>query len=111
MTTYIEQDCTIEHNGQTFEAGGAVVTPDFAIGYVKDHKSAMSERGVITDWHGNEIGKIVACTSTWPVHSWMGNRMHQIEARIDGVLYTGRAIGDVHGVSGIIWRGRRKASQ
>lgn len=26
MTTYIEQDCTIEHEGRKFESGGAVVT-------------------------------------------------------------------------------------
>ena len=49
MTTYIETDCTFTHEGRTFEAGGAVVTPDHIIAY-------PGANGVLTDWHGSAIG-------------------------------------------------------
>lgn len=33
--TYVETDCTFTHRGRAFEAGGAVVTTEYAIGYVQ----------------------------------------------------------------------------
>ncbi len=94
----IEQDCTIEHGGKTFEAGGAIVAPDFCIAYI-------GPNGALNDWHGRKIGTI-RVRSSWRVSSWMGTHMHQIEATVDGVTYTGRSFGE-----GMIYRGRRKARQ
>jgi hypothetical protein len=95
MTTYIEEDCTFTHEGRTFEAGGAVVTPDFAIGYVRDLKA-------ITNWHGDQVlGNITAVKSWRTSRSYVSDRQYQITARISGVLYTGRS-----GGSGMIWRGK-----
>ena len=50
MSTFVEQKCTIEHNGRTFSSGGAVVTPDHAIGYLSSDSRSMN------DWHGNRLG-------------------------------------------------------
>ena len=84
--------------GVHVEAVGAVVTPDVIVAY-------PGTGGVLGDWHGNRIGSWEQVAS-WPVHSWMGSRMFQIEALVDGVLYTGRGFG-----VGMIYRGKRKAKQ
>ena len=114
MTTYVEQDCTVTHEGRTFEAGGAVVTPEYAIGYVKGIEQRDNEhftffRGgfwghiEITDWHGNTLGH-GRITHSWCVLS--SSYMHQVEATINGVKYTGRTQGN-----GMIWKGKRMAKQ
>lgn len=95
---YVETDCTIEHEGRTFESGGAIVTPDAIIAY-------PARDGVLTDWHSRPIGTWKQIAS-WPVDSYIGSTMYQIEARVNGVVYTGRGFG----VS-CIYRGKRKASQ
>ncbi len=93
--TYIEKDCCIEHEGKKFCAGGAVVTEEFIIAYPTDD-------GILTDWHGSKIGTWRE-VGRWRINSYMGSHMLQIEARVNGVLYTGRGFG----VS-CIYRGRRK---
>ena len=93
---YIEQNCCIEHKGYKFCAGGAVVTSKYIIAYPGDH-------GVLNDWHGNAIGHW-RTVGRWPVYSYSGSHMHQIEARVDGVIYTGRGFG-----RGMIYKGKRKA--
>lgn len=98
METYVETDCTITHDGQVFESGGAVVTPDRLIAY-------PGANGTLTDWHGNAIGTWKS-TASWRVDSFIGTHMHQIEARVDGVDYTGRGFG-----KGMLYRGKRKARQ
>ena len=95
---YVETDCTIEHEGRTFEAGGAIVTPDRILAY-------PGEGGVLTDWHGRQLGTWRE-VARWRVHSWIGSHMCQIEARVDGVTYTGRGFG-----VGCIYRGKRKAER
>lgn len=110
---YVEQDCTIEHEGRTFEAGGAVVTDQYAIGYVKDNEdtkyvNVWANRGNITDWHGNFLGGITRSKSfkQWNPSAGYYITMHQITARIDGIYYTGRSQGN-----GMIWKGKRCAKQ
>ena len=49
MNTYIEQDCTFEHEGRKFTSGGAVVADDVLIAYPGDH-------GMLNDWHGKPLG-------------------------------------------------------
>lgn len=49
IASYVETDCTIEHEGRKFESGGAIVADKFITAYLgKDAK--------LTDWHGKQIG-------------------------------------------------------
>lgn len=84
------------HEGQEFAYLGAVITPEYAVGYPK--------HGVLTSWGGETLGSC-RVVSSWPVRSCVGSRMYQIEATINGRTYTGRGLGD-----GMIWKGRAKRS-
>lgn len=95
---FVEKDCTIEHQGRKFTSGGAVVTKDFIVGY-------PAKDGIITDWHGNKIGTWRE-TSRWRVNSHMGSHMLQIEAKVNGITYTGRGFGE-----GMIYNGKAKKSR
>lgn len=96
---HVEQNCTFTHQGKAFTAGGAVVTPQHLIAY-------PGKDGVLTDWHGRQLGTWKSVAS-WPMpRSWVSNTMHQIEAVVDGVTYTGRGCG-----VGMIFRGKRKATK
>ena len=106
--TYIETDCTIQRDGQSFEATGAVVTDNYAIAYIETGENFKDMRfaGIIidlTDWHGNLIGHGTV-RSHW--RNQYGSYMYQVEGRINGVRYTGRTAGH-----GMIWRGKRCAKQ
>jgi hypothetical protein len=99
---YVEQDCAYVHQGRAFTSGGAIVTPEWAVGYL----DKRGGRHVVTTWHGAELGpaRIVA---TWRTPtSYVSDRMHQVEATIGGIRYTGRTAG-----TGMIWKGRRMARQ
>lgn len=101
MTTdrYVEPNCSIEHNGTTFEAGGAYVDDKFIIAY-------PSSGGILTNWHGERMGTW-RTKSKWRVNSYIGTHMHQIVATLDdGRTYTGRGFG-----VGMSFRGKRVASQ
>lgn len=110
---YVERDCVIEHEGRKFEAGGAVVTPDYVIGYVGKpvgdgmgcERFGDASRRELTDWRGNRIGHI-ALGAGWRVRSYIGSRMYQAYATVDGVTYTGRTFGE-----GMSFRGKRCAKQ
>lgn len=97
MQAYVEQNCTIEHNGRTFTSGGAVVTPDYIVAYVGDFLlsglTGQRDTRKLTDWHGNVIG---TCTlaSSWRINSYISDRMYQIYATVDGRRYTGRGCGE-----------------
>jgi hypothetical protein len=100
QTPFIEQDCTIEHEGHKFTSGGAVVTDDYIIAYVGKHNAddyAPEHCGPhylrdLTDWHGNRIGGCYL-SSSWRVRSFMGDYMYQIYATVNGKRYTGRGMG------------------
>lgn len=78
---YVEQDCTIEHNGQTFEAGGAVVTNDIIYGYVVDR--------TIRNWHGDTI--LLRITRTNTTRMWQGARLTAVWAvDADGQRWFGK---------------------
>lgn len=47
----------------------------------------------LTDFHGAQIGTCTLATS-WRVNSYIGSRMYQIYARVDGRDYTGRGFGE-----------------
>ena len=96
----------IVHEGREFASGGAFVSPSHAVGYPDFPRFAdrvqESRTGRMKAWDGTDLGscRIVA---SWPVRSWVGSRMYQIEATIDGRTYTGRGFG-----SGMLWRGKAK---
>ena len=99
---YIETNCTIEHEGKSFEAGGAFVNENYAVGYVGEllnvNTSGTAMRvtngtRALTNWHGEQIGTCYISTG-WPIRSYIGSRMYQIYARINGVDYTGRGFGE-----------------
>jgi len=93
----IERDCTVTHEGKTFESGGAVVTPLWCVAYM----SADMTR--VTDWHGNDLGAARIVTSWRTPQSYVSSRQYQVEATINGIRYTGRTAG-----GGMLWRGRAK---
>ena len=96
--TYVEKNCCIVHEGRKLCAGGAVVTEGYIVAYPQ-------KRGTLTDWRGRKIGTWREIAS-WPISSPYSPVMYQIEAKVDGVLYTGRGLG-----ISMIYRGKRKASQ
>jgi hypothetical protein len=96
---YVETNCVFEHDGRAFESGGAVVTSDYLIAY-------PATDGILNDWHGRQLGTWRSVASWRIFNSWQGERMHQIEAVVNGIRYTGRGFGE-----SMIYRGRRKAGQ
>ncbi len=106
---YIEKGCTFKHEGQTFEAGGAMVTDSYAIGYFKQRVQSETEvitYDQITDWHGETLTTKAFVKSFWPIHSHMSSHMYQVHAKINDIWYSGRTLGN-----GMIWRGKRMAGQ
>ena len=91
---YIEKDCVFKHEGKSFVAGGAIVTPHCLVGY-------LAKDGIIQDWHGKFLG-VYAITATWKINSYISNVMHQVIASVNGVKYTGRSCG-----VGMIFKGKR----
>lgn len=99
QTPYVETNCIIKHNGKQFEAGGAVITDQYCVGY-------LCEGNRLSDWHGNTIGNYII-TATWKTpHSFVSSTMHQVQAIVNGVAYTGRSAG-----VGRIFKGKRIANQ
>lgn len=110
--TYIEENCTITHEGKSYSADGAVVTSEYVIGYTKFSRDETRVNGrmiapmngtpvEITDWHGNKIGS-GWITRSWRRFSYISIFQYQIQAMINGVWYTGRSAG-----SGMIWKAKR----
>ena len=96
---YIEKDCTVSFQGNTYENAGAFVSPKHIVAYLGDN-------GALTDWHGKRLGAYWI-TATWKTpRSWVSSTMHQVLATVDGVQYTGRSTG-----KGMIFQGRRSSQQ
>ncbi len=93
---YVETDCTIRHEGRAYTAGGAVVTEDRIAAY-------LAPDGVLTDWHGQPLGTWREVARWRTPRSYVSSYMLQVEARVDGVLYTGRSAGVQ-----MLYRGKRK---
>jgi hypothetical protein len=91
---YIEKDCVVEHAGRSYEAGGAVVTPELCVAYLADG-------GKVTDWHGTVLGTFKIVASWRTPRSFVSSRMHAVHVTIDGVLYKGRSAG-----LGMFFRGK-----
>ena len=100
MTNYIEQDCTIEHEGRKFTSEGAVVTDELLIAY-------PDKDGILKEWHGNIIGTYSVISSRPAVffgrRSWIGSRYYYMRAHLtDGRWYSLRGFGE-----GMIAKGKR----
>lgn len=106
LKVYVETDCTFEFQGKSFTSGGAVVAPDYAIGYPKFEREYIGAAGIMDDWHGNKLGEC-RITGKWSTpRSFISSYYFQIEATINGVKYTGRSAGN-----GMIWKGKRSKRQ
>lgn len=109
--TYLEQDCVFTHEGRSYESGGAVVTPDFAIGYTKFSRDETLVNGrryapmngtpvEILNWHGDQVLGSGWIVRSWRRFSYLSTFQYQIQACINGVWYTGRTSGNW-----MIWKG------
>jgi hypothetical protein len=98
-TPFVETDCTVTLGGKEFTAGGAEVTDDHCIAY-------LGEGGTLRSWHGKIIGSYRVLSSWKTPNSYVSSRMCQVEATVNGIVYTGRSAGQ-----GMIFKGRRKAGQ
>jgi hypothetical protein len=98
-TPFVEADCTVTLGGKEFTAGGAEVTDDHCIAYLgKDWE--------LHSWHGEVIGSYRVIRSWRTPNSYVSSRMCQVEAVVNGIVYTGRSAGQ-----GMIFKGKRKAGQ
>jgi hypothetical protein len=101
---FVETDCTIQYDGHSYTAGGALVTPDRAIAYTaiaeniygmgQGHAYApWSETGTLQTWHGSPIGTYRVVSSWLTPNSHVSSRSYAIAATIDGRRYYGRTQG------------------
>ena len=95
MACFVEESCTISHEGRTFEAGGAWLcdcTDGYRRGvvYAKVTNESPSgvgySWGVVTDWHGNQIAK----AEFKPTYQGNFCRMRSLSFVVDGVKFSGR---------------------
>lgn len=100
-TPFVETDCTFTHEGMAFTSGGAIVTDKYIVGYCSEDMKRLHT------WHGEDLGPMCV-VSSWrlPLSCWLSDRMYQVEATVNGVVYTGRTTG-----GGMIARLKRKAGQ
>lgn len=105
MATFIEEDCTVTHEGRSFTAGGAWLC-DCTDGYrrgvvytkpadpiqakpgdITGPAPSYPRRGIVTDWHGN---KIADASFGHPYRGGFGAKMRTVRFTVDGVEYAGR---------------------
>ena len=104
IETYNEGPACIELKGQKYCADGAHFDGQRIAAYVGARHPKGGFR--LTNWKGDTIGRCWI-TSTWRTpRSSVSSRMHQIEANVSGVVYTGRGCGE-----GMLYLGKRKAKQ
>jgi hypothetical protein len=88
--TWVEQDCTVEHQGHKHTCGGGLVSPDRIIAY-------PGENGELNDWHGNAIGTWRVISSRPAIffghRSFWGDRYYYMRAVVNGVEYSLRGFG------------------
>lgn len=99
IASYVEQDCTFEHEGRKFESGGAMVTDKFIVVYPRSD-------GKVCDWHGNVLGEAFVLSSWRIPRSYIASRMYSYAVYVNGVRYIGRGTGN-----GMVLRARRSPRQ
>ena len=98
MTTFIESNCTITHDGREFSAGGSWLC-DCSDGYrrgvvyvTNEHElphgwgQSRSWAALVTTWHGEHI----AFASLGPIYCGNYCRMRSVSFDLNGVTYVGR---------------------
>jgi hypothetical protein len=99
MSAYVEQNCTIEHEGRQFTSGGAVVSESYLVAY-------PDEGGVLKDWHGNIIGTYTVLGSRPAIffghRSWQGSTYYYMRGHVGKAYYSLRGFGH-----GMIAKGKR----
>jgi len=83
--TFIESDCSIQHNGQSFTAGGAHIC-DCSDGYRRGVVYVRPEAKEVTDWHGNKL----ATANFGRVYQGNFSRMQAVTFIHDGITFHGR---------------------
>ena len=61
-------------------------------------RHGSTSRRYLTTWGGERIG-YCKLDRGWRVRSWIGSRMYQVYATIEGVTFTGRSFGEGMAVS------------
>lgn len=93
--TFVETDCTIEHNGRQYTSGGAAYDGERLVAYAGENET-------LTDWHGNPIGSYRWRSSKATPGSHMGPRYFYGRAVVGGVVYSVQGFG-----KGMIVHGKR----
>lgn len=89
---------TVTHEGRDFANLGSVV--DHANGFVFGFVGRETPPGhhdtvrTLTTWDGKKVLGAIWPTSSWPVRSHIGSRMYAFRARVDGIMYQGRGLGE-----------------
>jgi hypothetical protein len=83
--TFIEGPCAIEHEGKTFEAGGAWLRDGRGVVYV-DVSPSPTRQHRVTDWHG----KVLAAAELGPIYWGNYCRMRSVRFDYEGAAYVGR---------------------
>jgi len=87
---YVEPNCTITHDGQEYQSGGAFVSDTYLIAY-------PAAGGVLRDWHGNQLGTWRPISSRKAVwfgrRSYQGDRYYYMHATVNGRQYSLRGYG------------------
>lgn len=102
-----ETGCVVSFEGREFEAGGAMVTPEYCACYLPNNcGDALGASGAVQDWHGREIGSYTI-TGRWDTPRGVWSR-YQVSARVNisGRVYNCRGCG-----AGMILSGRVKKQQ
>jgi hypothetical protein len=101
--THLSPDDVDAHNNhiEAAELARLATKPERFTAYVGEKlgdapgcdKFSNSSRRALKTWLGTQIGTCFL-SSSWPVNSYVGSRMWQIYAIVNGVDYTGRGFGE-----------------
>jgi len=81
---FVERDCKVDFNGQSFESGGAYILP-CTDGKLRGMVYVNQKKSIVADWHGNEIARLDTFTK------FRGNycQMVKITFTLSGVKFIG----------------------
>jgi hypothetical protein len=85
MPNFVEENCTITHEGKEFISGGAWIA-DCTDGYRRGVVYASPTKKCVTDWHGNKIADAVF----GPIYQGNYCKMQSVSFIVDGVKFSGR---------------------
>jgi hypothetical protein len=82
---FVEQNCTVKHEGQSFMSGGAYLL-NCMDGIARGIVHADPSKGIVTTWHGKQIAR----AAFGPVYRGNFCRMQSVSFDFQGVRFTGR---------------------